>query len=99
MTTSAYGYDSDANYFEFLAGQQSDPFVQKQLLSIAKTDQHLSKSKNGLINGTREERWRKRAEECRTLSERQKDEFCRSKLLRLAEAYDLLSGDRPVAAV
>lgn len=95
---SVRGYESDATYFEFLASKHQDPKVRRDLLGIARTYRLLSKTKDGYLLGSREDRWRKRAEECRTLSERFDDEFCRAKLVRLAEAYDLLSGDQQVQA-
>ena len=91
---SVHGFESDASYFEFLASQQQDPVVRKELTSIAQTYRQLCMSGNDILVGTREERWRKRAEESRTLSEGQQD--CRTKLLRLADAYDLLSGDAKI---
>lgn len=90
----SHSFLSDATYFEFLASQQQDVLVRNELLSIAGTYRALSKSKDGHLFGTtREDLWRKRAEECRTLSDGTASVFCRAKLVRLAEAYDLLSGD------
>ena len=91
------GFENDARYFEFLAGQQPDKAVRNELLAIARI--YISLAKEGYTNGTREEHWRKRAEECRVLSDQYASEFCRTKLLRLADAYALLSGDQEIRVI
>ena len=40
---------------------------------------------------TRAERWKARAEECRTLADSSSDPICRAQLTRLAQTYDQMA--------
>jgi hypothetical protein len=93
------GFENDAAYFEIIAQQQLDSAVRKELLEVAAAYHRLASTKGGSLVGTREERWRKRAEECRTLAEQFQNEKCRAHLLRLATSYDLLAGDVQVDSI
>lgn len=89
LTTMSYlDFESDALYFEILAREQTDAAARNELGNVAFAYRAFAKTHGGWFSGRREEHWRKRAEECRTLADQFRSETCRDRLLRLAETYD-----------
>jgi hypothetical protein len=82
------GFDADANLFEMLARQAPEK-DQADLLEVASAFRALAKTH--LITGSRSNRWRMRAQGCRTLADHFKNDICNSHLSRLADAYDMLA--------
>ena len=96
------GFKSTALYFERLAQKEArDPDRRQRLLEVAGFYRSLA----GIIpamptrykgNGvgpplTRAERWKARAEECRTLADCFTDQTCRGQLTRFARDYDRMA--------
>ena len=48
-------------------------------------------SNSATLPVTRAERWKARAEECRTLADCFTDPMCRGQLMRLAQSYDQMA--------
>jgi hypothetical protein len=105
MTTmSAPGFASSAGYFEQRALRARDDNERQRLLEVADFYRSLARITPALPHGfrlngsapanTRFQRWEARAEECRVLAEHFKDPQCRQQLVRLAETYDKLAGQR-----
>src|SRR5262245_13760118 len=86
------GFESDAAYFEIVAHQSSNAADRKELRKVASTYRSLANRRVRPSWQSRQDHWRKRAEECRTLSEQFKNEACRAQLVRLAETYELMAG-------
>jgi len=92
------GFKSTALYFEWLAQKENRDYDRRQrLLEVARFYRSLAgiipampgcKMNNVGLSLTRAERWRARAEECRTLADCFTDPFCRGQLTRLAQSYD-----------
>jgi hypothetical protein len=89
-------------YFEWLAQRETRDYDRRQrLLEVAGFYRSLAgiipaMPKRCKINGatlpeTRAERWKARAEECRTLADCFTDPFCRGQLTRLAQSYDQMA--------
>jgi len=95
------GFRSTAVYFEWLAQKETGDYDRRQrLLEVAGFYRSLA----GIIPAmptqykiklgqsvTRAERWRARAEECRTLADCFTDPTCREQLTRLAQSYDCMA--------
>lgn len=88
MVNRSDGFQCDAAYFDIVAQQATDRQDRHDLKMVADTYRALSKS--AVACGHRHGRWSTRASKCRTLADQFKSEVCRTHLLRLAEAYDLL---------
>ena len=84
------GFESDAAYFEIVAGQSKNPSDRRHLREVAKKYRSLSKNGKAPLLLSRREHWQHRAEECRTLADQFTDAACRSQLQRLADTYDLM---------
>jgi len=94
-------FESTAVYFEWLAQKETRDYDRRQrLLEVARFYRSLA----GIIPAmptqykikvepsvTRAERWRARAEECRTLADCFTDPTCREQLRRLAQSYDCMA--------
>jgi hypothetical protein len=96
------GFASSAVYFERLAHKETrDADRRQRLLEVAGFYRALAgiipsmpeKYKNNGVGlpFTRAERWRARAEECRTLADCFTDPICRGQLTRLAQSYDQMA--------
>jgi len=95
------GFKSTAVYFEWLAQKETRDYDRRQRLSeVARFYRSLA----GIIPAmpmhckikvgpsvTRVERWRARAEECRTLADCFTDPTCREQLTQLAQDYDRMA--------
>ena len=97
------GFASTAVYFERLAQKEVRDYDRRQrLLEVA----HFYRSLAGIIPSmpdgykvsdgvglpvTRAQRWRARAEECRTLADSFTDQTCREQLRGLAQEYDRMA--------
>ena len=88
--------------FEWLAQKEArDPDRRQRLLEVAGFYRSLAgiipamptrcKINNVALPVTRAERWKARAEECRTLADCFTDSFCRGQLTRLAQSYDQMA--------
>ena len=89
MVNHSDGFQCDAAYFDVVAQQATDQQDRRDLKMVADTYRALSKG--AVIYGHRHDRWSTRASKCRTLAGQFNSEVCRTHLLRLAEAYDLLA--------
>ena len=89
MVNHSDGFQCDAAYFDVVAQQATDRQDRRDLKLVA--DAYRALSKGAVICGHRQDRWRTRASKCRALTDQFKSEVCRTHLLRLAEAYDLLA--------
>ena len=96
------GFKSTAVYFEWLAEKETrDNDRRQRLLEVARFYRSLAgiipamptrcKINNVALPVTRAERWKARAEECRTLADCFTDSFCRGQLTRLAQSYDQMA--------
>src|SRR5262245_40245229 len=96
------GFKSTAVYFEWLAQRETRDDDRRQRLSeVARFYRSLAGIIPAMptrckINGaafpvTRAERWRARAEECRTLADCLADPICREQLTQLARDYDQMA--------
>jgi len=97
------GFASTALYFERLARKEvRDGDRRQRLLEVARFYRSLAgiipnmpsgyKHNNGVGPPvTRAERWRVRAEECRTLADCFTDQTCRGQLRGLAQEYDRMA--------
>jgi len=96
------GFKSTALYFEWLAQKENRDYDRRQrLLEVARFYRSLAgiipamptgcKINNVGLSLTRAERWRARAEECRTLADCFTDPICRGQLTRLAQSYDQMA--------
>jgi len=96
------GFASTALYFESLARKEvRDQERQQRLMEVAGFYRALAriipaipngyKFKDGVVPVTRAERWRARAEECRTLADCFTDPICRGQLTRLAQSYEQMA--------
>jgi hypothetical protein len=84
------GFDSDAAFFDIVAGQSANPTDRSALKEVAKTYRSLSKNVSPKPLLSRREHWAQRAEECRTLADQFCNPACRAQLRRLAETYDMM---------
>src|SRR5262245_41095770 len=91
-----------SDYFERLAQKEArDPDRRQRLLEVAGFYRSLARIIPGIPTGykgngaalpvTRAERWKARAEECRTLADCFTDPICRGQLTRLAQGYDQMA--------
>jgi hypothetical protein len=96
------GFKRTAVYFEWLAQRETRDYDRRQrLLEVAGFYRSLAgiipamptryKGNGAALPLTREERWRARAEECRTLADCFTDPTCREQLGRLAQSYDCMA--------
>jgi len=96
------GFKSTAVYFEWLAQKETrDDDRRQRLLEVARFYRSLAGIIPAMptrckINGvalpvTRAERWKARAEECRTLADCFSDPICRGQLTALAQGYDQMA--------
>jgi hypothetical protein len=96
------GFASTAVYFERLAQKETrDDDRRERLLQVADFYHSLAGIIPGIPHGymindvglpvTRAERWKARAEECRTLADCFTDPTCRGQLRRLAQSYDRMA--------
>jgi len=96
------GFKSTAVYFEWLAQKENRDYDRRQrLLEVARFYRSLAgiipamptrcKINNVGLSLTRADRWRARAEECRTLADCFTDPICRGQLTRLAQSYDQMA--------
>jgi len=96
------GFKSTAVHFEWLAQKETrDDDRRRRLLEVAGFYRSLAGIIPAMptrykINGaafpvTRAERWKARAEECRTLADCFTDPICREQLTRLARDYDRMA--------
>jgi hypothetical protein len=96
------GFKSTAVYFESLAQKETRDYDRRQrLLEVAGFYRSLAgiipamptrcKINNVALPVTRAERWKGRAEECRTLADCFTDPICRGQLTRLAQSYDQMA--------
>jgi hypothetical protein len=96
------GFKSTAVYFEWLAQKENRDYDRRQrLLEVARFYRSLAgiipamptgcKINNVGLSLTRAERWRARAEECRTLADSVTDPTCREQLGQLAQSYDQMA--------
>jgi hypothetical protein len=96
------GFASTVVYFERLAQKEArDPDRRQRLLEVAGFYRSLARIIPGIPTGyksngaalpvTRAERWKARAEECRTLADCFTDPICRGQLTRLAQGYDQMA--------
>jgi hypothetical protein len=96
------GFKRTAVYFEWLAQRETRDYDRRQrLLEVAGFYRSLAgiipamptryKGNGAALPLTREERWRARAEECRTLADCFTDPICRGQLTRLAQSYDQMA--------
>jgi len=97
------GFASTAAYFEALARRvrDKDPDRRQHLLEVAGFYRSLARivpamPKGYRTNGaapphTRGQRWRARAEECRTLADSFADPTCRRQLTELAQDYERMA--------
>jgi hypothetical protein len=95
------GFASTAAYFENLADKTRDDDRRQRLLEVAGFYRSLAaiipampksyKANGGIPPLTRAERWRARAEECRTLADCFSDPTCRAQLTRLAAGYEVMA--------
>jgi hypothetical protein len=93
------GFASTAAYFESMARKERrDEERRKRLMETAGFYRHLAGIIPAMPTGyagnrttlplTRAERWKARAEECRTLADCFTDPTCRGQLARLAQSYE-----------
>ena len=91
-----------SDYFERLAQKEArDPDRRQRLLEVAGFYRSLAriipsiptgyKGNGAALPVTRAERWKARAEECRTLADCFTDPICRGQLTRLAQGYDQMA--------
>jgi len=96
------GFKRTAVYFEWLAQKETrDPDRRQRLLEVAGFYRSLAgiipamptrcKINGAALPVTRAERWKARAEECRTLADCFTDPICRGQLTRLAQGYDQMA--------
>jgi len=95
------GFASTAAYFKSLADRARHDDQRQRLLEVAGFYRSLAgfipaMPSNYKHNGrvppiTRAERWRARAEECRSLADCFTDQTCRRQLTELAEGYDRMA--------
>jgi len=97
------GFASTAAYFERLAQKEVRDYDRRQrLLEMAQFYRSLAGIIPGMPDGykvsdgvgwpvTRAQRWRARAEECRTLADCFTDQTCRGQLRGLAQEYDRMA--------
>jgi hypothetical protein len=96
------GFKSTAVYFEWLAQKEMRDYDRRQrLLEVARFYRSLAgiipamptrcKINGAALPETRAERWKARAEECRTLADCFTDPICRGQLTRLAQDYDQMA--------
>jgi len=93
------GFASTAAHFEALARKARDQDQQQRLLQVAGFYRSLAQIVPALPAGfqwaagglSRAERWKARAEECRTLADYYTDPTCRAQLTRLADGYDRMA--------
>src|SRR5215831_20461628 len=96
------GFATTAAYFESLARKENrDQERRQRLMEWAGFYRSLARIIPGLPTGyesnratlpiTRAERWKARAEECRTLADCFTDPICRGQLTRLAQDYDRMA--------
>jgi hypothetical protein len=96
------GFKSTAVYFERLAQKEArDDDRRQRLLEVAGFYCSLAQIIPGIPTGykgnstalrvTRAERWKARAEECRTLADCFTDPICRGQLTPLAQSYDQMA--------
>jgi hypothetical protein len=81
--------------------EKHDPDRRQRLLEVAAFYRSLAGIIPGVPTGykdngvglplTRAERWKARAEECRTLADRLTDPTCRGQLTQLAQSYDQMA--------
>jgi hypothetical protein len=89
------GFESDASFFEIVAGRAKNPGDREELLKVAVTYRELAQTEQPLPFGcSRADFWSKRAEKCRTLADTFKSTACRDQLRRLAETYEYMASLR-----
>lgn len=84
------GFESDATFFEIVAGQSRNSSDRRELLEVAKTYRALSKGATKQPFKARRDHWAARAEECRTLAEQFRNPVCQAQLQRLADTYEMM---------
>src|SRR5262249_8595340 len=96
------GFAGTAGYFESLARRETrDQERRQRLTEVAGFYRSLARiipglptayeSNSATLPVTRAERWKARAEECRTLADCFTDPICRGQLTRLAQDYDRMA--------
>ena len=90
-------FEGDAAFFDAAASRAGNPDDKVELHLVAETCRALGKLDLPETAPLPAERWRFRAEECRTLADQFSNAECRQQLTRLAATYDYFAVSQDTA--
>ena len=99
MAEPVGGFEASAEFFETLADKARDSLTKERMQEQARFYRDLAAITSNFPDGYKIQfephanRWRHRAEQCRTLAEWFKEPVCQTQLFALAETYDRLADE------